>query len=62
LHPQFYGRGIASAAMSLVCRLFEGVTLDATVMPENTASQRLFARAGFAQVERDRLQKCATRS
>jgi UDP-2,4-diacetamido-2,4,6-trideoxy-beta-L-altropyranose hydrolase len=59
LHPRFYGRGIASAAMSLVCRLFEGVTLDAVVMPENTASQHLFVRAGFEQVEKDRFRRQA---
>jgi len=57
LHPQFYNRGIASAAMSVVCRLFRGATLNADVMPDNMASQRLFARAGFEQVRDDRFQK-----
>ena len=57
LHPQFYSRGIASTAIALVCRLFRGATLDAVVMPDNTASQRLFARAGFEQVENDRFRR-----
>jgi RimJ/RimL family protein N-acetyltransferase len=44
------GRRIGTAALALVRRLMPGVVLDADIMPDNTASQRLFGRAGFRQV------------
>lgn len=48
--PRLHGRGIASAALSLARRLQPVAVFDAEILPENAASQRLFARANFRKV------------
>lgn len=51
LHPAFYARGIAAAALSLARRLRSAAIFDAEIMPDNTASKRLFLHAGFVQLD-----------
>jgi L-amino acid N-acyltransferase YncA len=48
--PNLHGRGIGSVALLLARRLQPSAIFDAKIQPENTASQALFARAGFRQV------------
>ncbi len=48
--PRLHKRGVGSAALSLARRLLPAAVFDAEILPENAASQRLFARAGFRQV------------
>jgi UDP-2,4-diacetamido-2,4,6-trideoxy-beta-L-altropyranose hydrolase len=48
LMPSVFNRGIGSAALRLVQRLFCG-KLVASVFPENVASKRLFLAAGFVE-------------
>jgi UDP-2,4-diacetamido-2,4,6-trideoxy-beta-L-altropyranose hydrolase len=48
--PSFHGRGIGSAALSLVRRLQPVGVFDAEILPDNVASRALFARAGFRKV------------
>jgi UDP-2,4-diacetamido-2,4,6-trideoxy-beta-L-altropyranose hydrolase len=50
LEPRFYGRGIASAALSLARRLRPTALLYADILPENFRSKALFQRAGYSQV------------
>lgn len=45
--PDRHGRGIATAALKLARRLLPDAELVAHVAPENAASQRLFATAGY---------------
>ena len=58
LFPAHRGRGLASEAVGTATAwafrtlALEGI--DATVAPENTPSQRLLERAGFARVAEDR--------
>ncbi len=47
LAPETYGRGVATAALTLAKRLAPGWRLVAEVLAENEASHRLFQRAGF---------------
>jgi|APSaa5957512535_1039671.scaffolds.fasta_scaffold00497_19 UDP-2,4-diacetamido-2,4,6-trideoxy-beta-L-altropyranose hydrolase len=46
--PQKFGLGIGKGAISVVQYLFEGIAnLSATILPENTASLKLFESSGF---------------
>jgi len=51
VEPGSYGRGVASQALSMVDAIHPDVTLHATVLKANGASQRLFQRAGYQQVD-----------
>lgn len=50
IHPQYHGRGIGSAALSLAPRLRPAATLEAEILPENAASLALFTRAGYEMI------------
>jgi UDP-2,4-diacetamido-2,4,6-trideoxy-beta-L-altropyranose hydrolase len=46
----FRGRGLGRAALALARRLAPGARLDAEIHPENAASQKMFAAAGYARM------------
>lgn len=52
--PNVHGRGIGSVALSLARRLQQNAVFEAEILPGNIASQRLFAAAGFRQVDATR--------
>jgi UDP-2,4-diacetamido-2,4,6-trideoxy-beta-L-altropyranose hydrolase len=45
--PRWHRRGVGAAALALARRLAPGARLEATVLPANLASMRLFERAGY---------------
>jgi UDP-2,4-diacetamido-2,4,6-trideoxy-beta-L-altropyranose hydrolase len=45
-----HGRGIGAAALAAARRLVPEASLLAEVLPENTASHALFARAGYRRM------------
>ena len=45
-----HNQGVGSAALSLVRNLQPQAVLDAEILPDNGASKRLFARAGYVPV------------
>jgi L-amino acid N-acyltransferase YncA len=47
VEPDCKRRGIGMAALSLARRLAPGAILEATIMPQNSASISLFSRSGF---------------
>lgn len=51
--PQYHYQGIATAALAYVDAIHFDVTLHATVLIENTASQQLFCRAQYQRVAPD---------
>ncbi|MBD1564520.1 UDP-2,4-diacetamido-2,4,6-trideoxy-beta-L-altropyranose hydrolase [Vibrio sp. S12_S33] len=51
VEPGSYGQGVASQALAMVDAIHPDVTLHATVLKSNGASQRLFQRAGYQQVD-----------
>ncbi|UQV21849.1 UDP-2,4-diacetamido-2,4,6-trideoxy-beta-L-altropyranose hydrolase [Vibrio sp. J383] len=51
VEPGSYGQGVASQALEMVDAIHPDVTLHATVLKANCASQRLFQRAGYQQVD-----------
>lgn len=48
--PDHYGRGVAYNALSMVDRIHPDVTLHATVLTLNMASQKLFEKANYRRV------------
>ncbi|MCF1426545.1 MAG: UDP-2,4-diacetamido-2,4,6-trideoxy-beta-L-altropyranose hydrolase [Shewanella sp.] len=51
--PQSYGRGIASKALTIVDAIHPDVTLHASVLKDNVASQRLFKKACYQQIDEE---------
>ena len=51
--PQYHHQGIATAALAYVDAIHFDVTLHATVLIENSASQQLFCRAQYQRVAPD---------
>ena len=52
MHPDWRGRGITAAALSLAVEFTRRsglTTLSARTVPENAASRRVLARAGFLE-------------
>ncbi|EGR3921541.1 UDP-2,4-diacetamido-2,4,6-trideoxy-beta-L-altropyranose hydrolase [Vibrio cholerae] len=49
--PNSYGKGIAFQALNVIDAIHSDVTLHATVLKENIASQRLFKKARYQQVD-----------
>lgn len=47
----YYRQGVAKAALELIRRIFRTITISATVLPENLASQSLFNSMGYVQVD-----------
>lgn len=50
LSPLFYGRGIATQALCLIDNIHPDVTLHATVLKQNLASQKLFEKAKYCRI------------
>jgi len=48
--PEHYGRGIAKTMLAQCCVIHPNLTLNATVLEANLASQKLFERAGFTRL------------
>ncbi|MDW1899891.1 UDP-2,4-diacetamido-2,4,6-trideoxy-beta-L-altropyranose hydrolase [Vibrio sp. Vb1337] len=53
LDPKSYGKGIAFKALSIVDAIHPDVTLHATVLKANSASQRLFQKCCYQQVDEE---------
>src|SRR5581483_11701744 len=51
--PDCQGRGVAVSALDLARALCVDARIDANVLPQNTASQALFRRAGYQQMSDD---------
>lgn len=49
LDPAYQGQGIASKAINIMIKLFEGCTFKAYIYPENKKSISLFKNAGFKE-------------
>ncbi|OEE83856.1 UDP-2,4-diacetamido-2,4,6-trideoxy-beta-L-altropyranose hydrolase [Enterovibrio norvegicus FF-162] len=51
--PDNYGKGIASSALKTIDKMYEDVTLHATVLHDNKASQRLFEKSKFKRISKE---------
>lgn len=49
--PDSYGKGVAIAALNMVDALLPEMTLHATVLKDNLASQKLFQKANYTQLD-----------
>lgn len=48
--PASYGQGIASKALAIVDHIHPHITIEATVLTNNTASQKLFENSSFTRI------------
>jgi UDP-2,4-diacetamido-2,4,6-trideoxy-beta-L-altropyranose hydrolase len=48
--PRSYGKGIAREALIVIDKLHPHITIEATVLPQNSASQRLFEKADYQRL------------
>jgi len=53
IDPKYFGQGVAKQALAYVDLLHSNITIEATVLAENIASQRLFTTANYYQVAPD---------
>lgn len=53
IDPQRYGKGIARKALAALDNIHSDVTLHATVLKNNLASQNLFQKAGYQKINDD---------
>ena len=53
ISPEYFGQGIAKSALSFVDDIHQHVTLHATVMENNAASQQLFIAAKYKRTSKD---------
>lgn len=53
VEPTNYGRGIASKALDAIDHIHPDITLHATVLKANLASQKLFHKAGYSQIDEE---------
>lgn len=51
IEPESYGKGIAISALNLIDQIHSKITISATVLPENIASQCLFRKANYKKIE-----------
>jgi RimJ/RimL family protein N-acetyltransferase len=54
ISPEHFGQGIAKQALSFIDAIHKDVTLHATVLEGNIASQRLFTTANYMRVSTDK--------
>lgn len=54
IEPGYYGKGIASRALSLADAIHPDFTLHAQVLSENLASQKLFEKANYQRIAPER--------
>ena len=55
--PEYYGRGIAKSALAYIDMIHRDIVINATVLSENIASQKLFRRAGYIQLTDEDFQR-----
>ena len=55
--PDFHGNGIAQHALTYIDTVHSDLTIDATVLSENTASVKLFTRANYKQIAAEKFQR-----
>jgi len=53
IDPQCYGRGYAKASLKYLDLLHPSITIKATVLVENSASQHLFSAANYQRISPD---------
>jgi RimJ/RimL family protein N-acetyltransferase len=53
IDPQFYGKGYAKASLKYLDLLHPNITIKATVLVENSASQHLFLAANYQRISPD---------
>ena len=53
ISPDFYGKGIGISAVKLLDTLHPNITIRATVLEENKASQQLFKKAKYHKISAD---------
>jgi RimJ/RimL family protein N-acetyltransferase len=53
ISPEYFGRGIAKSGLSFIDDIHQHVTLHATVMEDNAASQQLFIAANYKRTSKD---------
>ncbi|WP_406734092.1 UDP-2,4-diacetamido-2,4,6-trideoxy-beta-L-altropyranose hydrolase [Vibrio scophthalmi] len=53
LNPDHYGQGVASQALALIDKQHPYMTIKATVLKENIASQKLFEKAGYLRLSKE---------
>ena len=53
ISPEYFGQGIAKNALSFIDDIHQHVTLCATVMKDNVASQQLFIAANYKRTAKD---------
>jgi len=53
IDPQYFGQGFAKEALAYVDRIHPDITIQATVLEENIASQRLFTAAHYQRLTVD---------
>jgi len=54
ISPEYFGQGIAKSTLCFIDGIHQHVTLHATVMENNTASQRLFIAANYKRTSKDK--------
>ena len=52
--PRHHGQGIGKAALSILDRIFPDVSLHAVVLEANAPSQKLFKKAGYKKISREK--------
>ncbi|CAG21086.1 UDP-2,4-diacetamido-2,4,6-trideoxy-beta-L-altropyranose hydrolase [Photobacterium profundum] len=57
IDPACHGQGFGLKALEYLDTIHSDVTLNATVLKANTASQRLFSRAGYIQLSEEQFQR-----
>tara|TARA_B110000196_G_scaffold317426_1_gene330553 strand:- start:259 stop:1776 length:1518 start_codon:yes stop_codon:yes gene_type:complete len=53
IDPQYFGQGMAKDALAYIDRIHPSITIQATVLEENIASQRLFTAAHYQRLTVD---------
>ncbi len=57
IDPEYFGLGLASQTLSYIDRVHPQITINATVLVENTASQKLFTKAGYKHLTAEHYQR-----
>ena len=57
IDPDFYGQRIAQQALTYIDTVHSNITINATILNENTASQKLFKRANYKKISDQKYQR-----
>jgi UDP-2,4-diacetamido-2,4,6-trideoxy-beta-L-altropyranose hydrolase len=55
--PEYYGKGVAKSALSYIDMVHRNIVINATVLSENIASQKLFNTAGYMRLSDEHFQR-----